>query len=258
MATPAVAPPQFCRNAEPCWCRPGQAPLLERGAYAGLAPTLRNRVSRIASVRAAWTALQHTCPVLGRSPSGFLVGLGNMGWVRAHIPMPTGSHAQAMAKNAIDKASLDSPPIVYNRSQERSEALVREVPADKIVVASSIGEGVAKADIVWTVLSNDPVVEAVVDEALASADSHTGRLFIQTPGRGPRRRLCGRSRVWRAGHGPHRTADRRSCRPRRGCRPCTPAFQGCDVPRRDRAARCAPGARGPAQGHRQHVHLQHA
>ncbi|CAK7198538.1 hypothetical protein SEUCBS139899_001201 [Sporothrix eucalyptigena] len=102
------------------------------------------------------------------SPSVFLVGLGNMGY--------------AMAKNIVQKGNLDTPLAVYNRSKDRSTALVEEATAagGKVEVADSVAAGVAKAEIVWLMLSNDAVVESVADEILSTSDSLEGKLFIQS------------------------------------------------------------------------------
>lgn len=99
----------------------------------------------------------------------FFIGLGNMGW--------------GMSKNIIAKANLDGPLLVYNRSKDRSEAFVKDVADEsKVAVVDNIAAGVAKADIIWLMLSNDKVVETVFDEILSTtADSDLqGKLFIQS------------------------------------------------------------------------------
>ncbi|CAK7211875.1 hypothetical protein SBRCBS47491_001271 [Sporothrix bragantina] len=101
------------------------------------------------------------------APSVFFVGLGNMGY--------------AMARNIAQKANLDKPIAVYNRSTDRATALVEEVAdTGKVTVAESVTAGVGPADIVWLMLSNDAVVESVADEILASSTNLEGKLFIQS------------------------------------------------------------------------------
>ncbi|CAK7214143.1 hypothetical protein SCUCBS95973_002038 [Sporothrix curviconia] len=102
------------------------------------------------------------------APSVYFVGLGNMGY--------------AMARNIAQKANLDTPLAVYNRSRDRATALVEEVASTaKVTVVDSVAAGVGPADIVWLLLSNDAVIESVVDEILAApADSLEGKLFIQS------------------------------------------------------------------------------
>lgn len=89
-----------------------------------------------------------------------------------------------MSKNIIQKANLDGPLLVYNRSKDRSEAFVKDIADDgKVVVMDSITAGVAKADVIWLMLTNDKAVETVVDEILSngtSADAFRGKLFIQS------------------------------------------------------------------------------
>ncbi|ERS95952.1 hypothetical protein HMPREF1624_07487 [Sporothrix schenckii ATCC 58251] len=101
------------------------------------------------------------------APSVFFVGLGNMG--------------SAMCKNVVQKANLDKPLIVYNRSKDRSTALVEELAAPgKVTIADSVVAGAKEADIVWTMLSADAIVESVYDEVLSSDANIEGKLFIQS------------------------------------------------------------------------------
>ncbi|CAK7271952.1 hypothetical protein SEPCBS57363_004885 [Sporothrix epigloea] len=101
------------------------------------------------------------------APSVFFIGLGNMGY--------------AMARNIAQKANLDTPLTVYNRSRDRAMALVEDIASPgKVVVADSVVAGVGSADIVWLMLSNDDVVESVTDEILTSSKSLEGKLFIQS------------------------------------------------------------------------------
>ncbi|OAA62563.1 3-hydroxyacid dehydrogenase/reductase [Niveomyces insectorum RCEF 264] len=105
------------------------------------------------------------------APKVFFVGLGNMGL--------------GMCKNIVEKANLDQPLLVYNRTKERATAFAESVPAGKVTVVDSIDAGVAQADVVWTMLSNDQAVEDVYAQALgaaAAADPQAlqKKLFIES------------------------------------------------------------------------------
>jgi molybdopterin/thiamine biosynthesis adenylyltransferase len=82
------------------------------------------------------------------------VGLGKLGnvmatnlatWRASHIP--------------------GSPPLlVWNRTVSKSEALAKQVGADKVEVAQNLAQVVQVADLIITNLANDTVVETVYDE----------------------------------------------------------------------------------------------
>ena len=89
-----------------------------------------------------------------------------------------------MSKNIIEKADLNGPLLVYNRSKDRSDVFAKTIADEnKVTVVDSIAAGVARADIIWLMLSNDKAVETVFDEILStgtSADAFKGKLFIQS------------------------------------------------------------------------------
>ena len=88
-----------------------------------------------------------------------------------------------MARNIAQKAGLDTPLAVYNRSKDRTTALVEEVAdTGRVTVAESVTAGVGPADIVWLMLSNDAVTESVADEILGLPDDSSlqGKLLIQS------------------------------------------------------------------------------
>jgi len=86
------------------------------------------------------------------SPKLLWIGLGNMG--------------SGMAKNIAEKAKLDQPLMLYNRTTQKAHDFSQKLPAGKSEVVSSLPEGVSKADIVFICLSNDAVVESTVGEIL--------------------------------------------------------------------------------------------
>jgi 3-hydroxyisobutyrate dehydrogenase-like beta-hydroxyacid dehydrogenase len=81
-----------------------------------------------------------------------------------------------MVKNLVEKAGLDHPLMLYNRSKQRSIELSQTLPAGKTEVVESIEDGVSKADVIFICLANDQVVEDALSQAL-KADVK-GKLFI--------------------------------------------------------------------------------
>jgi 3-hydroxyisobutyrate dehydrogenase-like beta-hydroxyacid dehydrogenase len=83
-----------------------------------------------------------------------------------------------MCKNLVEKGNLEQPLLLFNRTKQRSIELSEQLPAGKTEVVESIAAGVAKADIIFIILSKDDVVEAAVDEILKSSDV-TGKLVVE-------------------------------------------------------------------------------
>ncbi|KAJ4300354.1 hypothetical protein N0V88_003027 [Collariella sp. IMI 366227] len=98
------------------------------------------------------------------APRLLWIGLGNMG--------------RGMCKNLVEKGSLDQPLMLYNRTKQRSIELSESLPAGKTEVIDSIADRVAKADIIFTILSKDDVVEAAAEEILNAGDV-TGKLIVE-------------------------------------------------------------------------------
>lgn len=71
-----------------------------------------------------------------------------------------------MTKNIVEKANLDQPLMMYNRTKQTAVELSNKLPEGKTEVVDSVQDGVSKADIIFTCLSNDAAVEAIVAEAL--------------------------------------------------------------------------------------------
>ncbi|KAI1816456.1 NAD binding domain of 6-phosphogluconate dehydrogenase-domain-containing protein [Poronia punctata] len=88
------------------------------------------------------------------APQLMWVGLGNMG--------------RGMCKNLVTKGNLDKPPILYNRTRKRSDDLAAALPTGKTEVVDTIAEGVKRADIIFTVVSNDAAVREAVATILQS------------------------------------------------------------------------------------------
>ncbi|KAI1099887.1 6-phosphogluconate dehydrogenase 2 [Jackrogersella minutella] len=98
------------------------------------------------------------------APQILWIGLGNMG--------------RGMVKNLVEKGKLDKPVILYNRTRKRAEELAATLPAGKTEIVDSVEEGVKKADIIFTVVSNDAVVQGVFDSLLKG--DITGKLFVES------------------------------------------------------------------------------
>ncbi|KAL1969874.1 hypothetical protein VTN77DRAFT_7383 [Rasamsonia byssochlamydoides] len=91
------------------------------------------------------------------------IGLGNMG--------------RGMCKNIVQKASLTSPLILYNRTTARATALSESLGTDKTKVATTIAEAVQPASIIFICLGDDAAVEQTIQAALDTGDV-TGKLFV--------------------------------------------------------------------------------
>ncbi|KAI0478960.1 NAD binding domain of 6-phosphogluconate dehydrogenase-domain-containing protein [Xylariaceae sp. FL0804] len=99
------------------------------------------------------------------APQILFIGIGNMG--------------RGMAKNLAEKGGLDRPLLLYNRTRRRAEDLAAALPAGRAEVADSLADGVRRADVVFSVLSNDAAVREVVDAALALGGGLGGKLFVE-------------------------------------------------------------------------------
>ena len=71
-----------------------------------------------------------------------------------------------MCKNLDEKANLDKPLIIFNRTKKRAEDLSKSLGAGRSTVASSIGEAVSQADIIFTCVGDDKAINATIDKAL--------------------------------------------------------------------------------------------
>ncbi|KAI1752502.1 NAD binding domain of 6-phosphogluconate dehydrogenase-domain-containing protein [Xylaria castorea] len=96
------------------------------------------------------------------APQLMWIGLGNMG--------------RGMTKNLVEKGNLEKPLILYNRTKKRAETLAASLPAGKTEVVDSITEGVKKADIIFTIVTNDAAVKEAIGTVLES--DVKGKLII--------------------------------------------------------------------------------
>ncbi|KAL2267626.1 hypothetical protein VTJ83DRAFT_4903 [Remersonia thermophila] len=98
------------------------------------------------------------------APKLFWIGLGNMG--------------RGMCKNVINKADVQHPVLVYNRTKQKAVEYSTQFEEGRVEVVDSVAAGVAKADVIFTILAKDDVVEAIVDDLLGSTDVK-GKLFVE-------------------------------------------------------------------------------
>lgn len=81
-----------------------------------------------------------------------------------------------MCANLAQHGNLDSPLLVYNRTKQKAIGLANSLPTDKAEVVESLPEAAARADIIFTCISNDEAVSETID-VLLQADV-TRKLFI--------------------------------------------------------------------------------
>lgn len=89
------------------------------------------------------------------APKVLYVGLGNIG--------------RGMATNIAEKAKLDSPLLLFNRTKQRATDLSAKISPGKSEVADTLEAGVSQADVIFMCLANDKAVTETV-EAIAAAD----------------------------------------------------------------------------------------
>jgi 3-hydroxyisobutyrate dehydrogenase-like beta-hydroxyacid dehydrogenase len=83
-----------------------------------------------------------------------------------------------MCKNVVEKADVAQPVLIYNRTTQKSVEFSKQFPDGKTEIVDSIAAGVSRADIIFTVLAKDDIVEAVADEILKAGDV-SGKLFVE-------------------------------------------------------------------------------
>jgi len=81
-----------------------------------------------------------------------------------------------MCRNLVEKANLDTPLILYNRTKKRSHDLSASLGPDKTKVVETITEAVEGADIVFMCLGDDAAVNSAVDVILET--DINGKLIV--------------------------------------------------------------------------------
>lgn len=83
-----------------------------------------------------------------------------------------------MSKNIVEKANLDSPLLLYNRSRKRAVDFSNTLPEGKTEVVDSIESGVSRADVILSCIANDEAVQELF-AAILTTDVK-GKLFIES------------------------------------------------------------------------------
>lgn len=96
------------------------------------------------------------------APQVAWIGLGNMG--------------RGMVKNLVEKAKLDNPIIIFNRTAARAEKLSSSLPEGKTKVVKDLTEAVSAADIIFTCVGDDKAIEETIETALKG--DAKGKLFV--------------------------------------------------------------------------------
>lgn len=73
---------------------------------------------------------------------------------------------RGMCKNLVEKGSLSSPLILFNRTQTRADKLASELGSGKTRVVSTVAEAVKEADIIFTCVGDDAAIRKTVDTIL--------------------------------------------------------------------------------------------
>lgn len=106
------------------------------------------------------------------APIVMWIGLGNIG--------------RAACERLISCGRLDSALILYNRTTQRCHDLASTLPPGSTQVVSALREGISKADIIFSCLSNDIAVESTYQTIISdlitadNPDGLRGKLLIGT------------------------------------------------------------------------------
>ncbi|KAL0944205.1 6-phosphogluconate dehydrogenase 2 [Colletotrichum truncatum] len=97
------------------------------------------------------------------SPRLLWIGLGNIG--------------RGMCRNLVEKADLDKPLLIHNRTIERATALSQSLPQGKTEVVESLADAISQADVIFSCVAHDQAVEQVF--ATAVKGDINGKLFVE-------------------------------------------------------------------------------
>ena len=82
-----------------------------------------------------------------------------------------------MVKSLVQKGNLEKPVLLYNRTRKRSEDVAAALPEGKAEIVDSIEAGLARADIIFAIVSNDAAASAVFETILRA--EVRGKLFVE-------------------------------------------------------------------------------
>ncbi|CAI4219876.1 unnamed protein product [Parascedosporium putredinis] len=82
-----------------------------------------------------------------------------------------------MVKNLATKGGLPEPVLIYNRTQKRSEDLANSLGPAAVEITTSVEDGVARADVIFTCLADDDAVRGALTSAVANGAA-AGKVFV--------------------------------------------------------------------------------
>ncbi|KAF6821612.1 6-phosphogluconate dehydrogenase 2 [Colletotrichum sojae] len=97
------------------------------------------------------------------APRLLWIGLGNIG--------------RGMCQNLVEKADLDQPLLIYNRTLKRATDLSQDLPQGKTEVAQSLSKAIGQADIIFSCVADDKAVEDVFTTAAEATIE--GKVFVE-------------------------------------------------------------------------------
>ncbi|KAK7465511.1 hypothetical protein VKT23_005485 [Stygiomarasmius scandens] len=127
------------------------------------------------SLHAAHSGLPYSRPATpGLHPSqiGF-VGIGAMGYFMA----------RNLANRRVIPGFAHAPLLVWNRSPERPQKLVKELGEERIRIVQSLEELVNSCDVIITNLANDAVVKSIFEQfakTLEQTPPTRNKIFVET------------------------------------------------------------------------------
>ena len=81
-----------------------------------------------------------------------------------------------MVTNIVKKSDLTSPVIIHNRTVARAEAFASTLPSEKVTIAKTLEEGVAKSDVIFSCVGDDAAVREIYAQFVAN--DVKGKLFV--------------------------------------------------------------------------------
>ncbi|THV01426.1 NAD-P-binding protein [Dendrothele bispora CBS 962.96] len=111
-------------------------------------------------------------PGLHPSQIGF-VGIGAMGYFMA----------RNLANRRVIPGFTNSPLLLWNRSPERPQKLVKELGEDRVRITQSLEELVNSCDVVITNLANDAVVKSIYEQFVKTLTQNSpvrSKIFVET------------------------------------------------------------------------------
>jgi hypothetical protein len=89
--------------------------------------------------------------------------------------------ARNLASHRATHLEQQPPLLVWNRSKEKSEKLLRELGDRKVAIAQSVVDVATRCDIVLSSLSSDDVIRSVYKELAATLQARRAHTYPPTP-----------------------------------------------------------------------------